>query len=145
VPTVTSPNWRQSEAQNAPTEGSAHPTLWRVTGAPPLSPAYRQIYAAVRRVPKGSVATYGQIAAAAGLPGRARQVGYALHALPKGANVPWQRVINARGEVSDRSEPGAESLQRAILESEGVVFGASGRVDLSRFLWSPARRARTSR
>ncbi|MDH3687731.1 MAG: MGMT family protein [Myxococcales bacterium] len=116
-----------------------------MTGQLPISPAYRSIYAAVRRVPKGRVATYGQIATAAGLPGRARQVGYALHALPTGSDVPWQRILNARGEVSDRSVPGVESIQRAILEAEGVVFDARGRVDLTRFRWSPARRARTTR
>ena len=129
----------------APTEGSAHPIFCPVKGRQSISPAYRRIYEAVRRVPKGRVATYGQIATAAGLPGRARQVGYALHALPTGSDVPWQRVLNARGEVSDRSVPGAESLQRAMLESEGVVFDPRGRVDLNRFRWSPARRGRTTR
>lgn len=108
---------------------------------PDVSPAYRRIYAAVRRVPKGRVATYGQIASLAGLAGRARQVGYALHALAASDGVPWQRVVNARGEVSLRSEPGAERLQRALLEAEGVVFDRSGRIDLARFGWSP--RART--
>jgi methylated-DNA-protein-cysteine methyltransferase-like protein len=99
---------------------------------------YQRIYDVVRRIPAGQVATYGQIAALAGLPGHARQVGYALHALRDGAeDVPWQRVINARGEVSPRSEPGWEGYQRARLEAEGVVFDARGRVDLKRFRWRP--------
>lgn len=97
---------------------------------------YEKIWAAVRRVPRGRVATYGQIARLAGLAGRARQVGYALHALPPGSRVPWQRVVNARGEVSLRSEPDAERLQRALLEAEGVVFDRRGRIDLARYGWS---------
>ena len=61
-----------------------------------------RIYAVVRRIPRGTVATYGQVAERAGYPGHARQVGYALHALPPGTTVPWHRVINASGEVSAR-------------------------------------------
>ena len=109
-----------------------------------MSRSYERIYRVVRRIPQGRVATYGQVAALAGLPRQARQVGYALHALPDGGDVPWQRVINARGEVSLRATPGAESLQRAILEQEGVVFDLRGRVPLERFGWRPrARRERT--
>lgn len=96
-----------------------------------------RFYRIVARVPPGRVATYGQIAALAGLPGSARQVGYALHALQQGSSVPWHRVINARGEVSERSEPGWEALQRSLLEAEGVRFDGRGRVDLERFRWSP--------
>jgi methylated-DNA-protein-cysteine methyltransferase-like protein len=105
---------------------------------------YQRIYAVVARIPLGTVATYGQVAALAGLAGHARQVGYALHALPEGAEVPWQRVINARGEVSRRAEPGWEGLQRSMLEAEGVEFDARGRVDLRRFRWEPAAAARRS-
>ncbi|MEO1369451.1 MAG: MGMT family protein [Acidobacteriota bacterium] len=99
------------------------------------SDSYRRIYEVVRHVPEGKVVTYGQVAELAGLPGHARQVGYALHALRDDDDVPWQRVINAKGEVSPRSEPGREGLQRAILESEGVAFRANGRVDLERYRW----------
>ena len=102
------------------------------------SPAYQRIYAVVRRIPRGRVATYGQVAALAVLPGRARQVGYALHALEDGSGVPWQRVINHRGEISPRAEPFYEPLQRAMLEAEGVVFDARGRVDLGHYRWEPA-------
>lgn len=102
------------------------------------SSAYRKIYAVVRRVPKGRVATYGEIAELAGLPGHARQVGYALHALREGEDdVPWQRIVNARGEVSGRSVPGMEGLQRKILEAEGIVFDARGRIDLEKHRWKP--------
>ena len=83
------------------------------------------------------MATYGQVAALAGFAGNARQVGYALAALPEESGVPWQRVINARGEVSLRREPGREGFQRHLLEEEGVQFGPDGRVDLARFGWEP--------
>jgi methylated-DNA-protein-cysteine methyltransferase-like protein len=86
------------------------------------------------------VATYGQVAELAGIPGHARQVGYALHALRAGSAVPWQRVVNARGGVSPRSEPGADRLQRALLEREGVRFDAAGQVALERFRWRPRSR-----
>jgi methylated-DNA-protein-cysteine methyltransferase-like protein len=100
---------------------------------------YSRIYEVVRRIPRGRVATYGQVAALAGLPGHARQVGYALHALHEDDEVPWQRVINARGEVSPRSEPEWEAIQRSLLEAEGVIFDARGRVSLRRFRWEPGR------
>ena len=96
----------------------------------------------MKRIPKGRVATYGQVAELADLPRQARQVGYALHALAgdESVKVPWQRVVNARGEISERSIPGREPIQRAMLEAEGVVFTASGRIDLGRYRWSPRRR-----
>lgn len=104
-----------------------------------MSDAYARIWAVVRRIPRGRVATYGQVAALAGLPGHARQVGYALHALPDEAgDVPWQRVVNAKGEVSPRGEPGADDEQRARLEAEGVAFDRRGRLDLARVGWRPA-------
>lgn len=81
------------------------------------------------------MATYGQIATLAGYDGQARQVGYALHNLPSGSDVPWHRVINARGEVSARSSGDSHELQRMLLEAEGVVFDAGGRIDLERFRW----------
>lgn len=99
-----------------------------------------RIYAVVRRIPRGRVATYGQVADLAGLPGHARQVGYALNALPGGTAVPWHRVINARGGVSLRAEPGAELPQRLLLEREGVRFDSRGRVSLDRFRWRPSAR-----
>ena len=77
---------------------------------------YRRIHRVVRHIPRGRVATYGHVAALAGMPGRAREVGWALHALDDESDAPWQRVINARGEVSLRGEPAAARVQRAILE-----------------------------
>jgi methylated-DNA-protein-cysteine methyltransferase-like protein len=108
-----------------------------VRGSKPGAGSYERIYAVVRRIPPGRVATYGQVAALAGLAGRARQVGYALHALPEGHAVPWHRVINARGEVSPRAEPGWEGYQRHLLEEEDVDFDLAGRTDLERFGWQP--------
>ncbi|HEY9505156.1 MAG TPA: methylated-DNA--[protein]-cysteine S-methyltransferase [Gemmatimonadales bacterium] len=103
------------------------------------APAYSRIYAVVRRIPRGRVATYGQVAELAGLPGHARQVGYALHALPRGTTVPWHRVLNARGALSLRKSPGGEITQRLLLEREGVRFDARGRVNLARVRWGPRR------
>jgi methylated-DNA-protein-cysteine methyltransferase-like protein len=92
---------------------------------------YERIYAVVRRIPRGRVATYGQVAVLADASGP-RQIGYALHALEV-EDVPWHRVINAKGECS----LGPESKQRARLEAEGVVFSERGRVDLKTFRWVP--------
>jgi methylated-DNA-protein-cysteine methyltransferase-like protein len=108
--------------------------------------SYQAIYRVIREIPEGKVATYGQIAALAALPGHAREVGYALNVLPEGPlaeDVPWQRVINAKGEISLRSPnqgPGREGYQRHLLEEEGVEFDLSGRVDLRRFAWDPSRK-----
>jgi methylated-DNA-protein-cysteine methyltransferase-like protein len=112
--------------------------MWNLEhGTNPVNRNYPRIYAAVRRVPRGRVATYGQIAQVAGLPGRARQVGYALNALTAESNLPWQRIVNSAGRISLRSEPGADHLQRILLESEGVTFDDSGRISLDEFQWRP--------
>jgi methylated-DNA-protein-cysteine methyltransferase related protein len=104
---------------------------------------HEAIYATIRRIPHGKVATYGQIAALSGLPRRARLVGKALRETPDGFDIPWQRVINASGRVSPRGGLGVEEgYQRHLLEEEGVVFSASGRIDLERFGWDPEARPR---
>ena len=96
---------------------------------------YEAIYAVVRRIPAGRVATYGQVATLAGLDGHARQVGYALHHLPSASGVPWHRVVNARGEISPRTTSDSHELQRDLLLAEGVAFDRAGRVDLKNFRW----------
>ena len=96
---------------------------------------YEQVYELVRQVPSGSVVTYGQVAAMLGSPRSARAVGYALRYLPRGTDVPWQRVINHKGEISPRFPAESPLIQRALLESEGVAFDANDRVDLKRFRW----------
>lgn len=104
----------------------------------PASPTnYERIYAVVEQIPEGRVATYGQVAALAGLGRAARQVGYALHSLPEDSDLPWHRVINARGEVSPRAMPGWDGYQRHLLEEEGVELDDRGRIDLERFRWEP--------
>jgi len=98
--------------------------------------SYERIWAVVRRIPAGRVATYGQVARNAGLGGAARLVGYALHALPEGdRKVPWHRVLNAQGKISVRGFAGAEQIQRRLLEREGVRFDKRERVDLQRYGW----------
>lgn len=96
---------------------------------------YPRIYAIVRTIPRGRVATYGQIAAIEGS-ATARMVGYALAALPESdRNVPWQRVLNHAGTVSERSGGGGIAHQRQALEAEGVPFDAKGRIDFDRVGW----------
>ncbi|MYH69718.1 MAG: cysteine methyltransferase [Gammaproteobacteria bacterium] len=96
---------------------------------------YDEIYAWVRRVPEGKVATYGQVA---GLVGRcsARQVGYAMAALQDGAGVPWHRIINAQGRISLRTGSDGHRLQRILLEAEGIDFAADGSIDLTQYRWA---------
>jgi len=101
--------------------------------------SYARIYAVVCRIPRGRVATYGQVARLAGFPRHARLVGYALHALPDTSRVPWQRVINARGQVSPRALPGWERAQVRLLEREGVRFDVRSRISLTHYQWRPRR------
>ena len=99
---------------------------------------YDLVFAVVARIPKGRIATYGQVAQLAGLPRQARLVGYALHALPEQSRLPWHRVVNAEGRISLRSDgSGHDRLQRVLLERESVRFDAQGVVSLKRFQWRP--------
>jgi len=99
---------------------------------------YDRVYDLIRRVPEGSVVTYGQVAALLGAPAASRAVGYALRALPSSSDVPWWRVINARGAISLKGRgPGAD-IQRDLLEREGVSFDADGVVNLRAFRWWPS-------
>jgi methylated-DNA-protein-cysteine methyltransferase-like protein len=113
-------------------EGNAVPIKRTVQQASvPASPTlYERIYACIAQVPPGYVTTYGTVGRIVGCP--ARVVGYALHFLKGQArpDVPWQRVINARGGISTYGNE-----QRRLLEAEGVTFGAEERVDLERFGW----------
>lgn len=99
----------------------------------PAPSAWTRVYAVVRRIPRGRVATYGDVAAAAGFGRAARVAGWALHALPPGSSVPWHRVVGAGGRLSlARLNVDAAITQRMRLEREGVRFGAGGRVDLAK-------------
>lgn len=94
-----------------------------------------RIYSVVRRIPRGRVATYGQVARLAGMDRQARQVGYALNRLTESSDVPWHRVVNARGEISARAVPDDGLLQRILLTGEGIRFDAAGRLSLERYRW----------
>jgi methylated-DNA-protein-cysteine methyltransferase-like protein len=97
-----------------------------------------RIYAVIRRIPRGRVATYGQVAELAGLRGQARLVGYALAALDHDSHVPWHRVVNARGAISLPPRGHSALMQRARLDAEGVEF-RNGLIALDRWRWRPRR------
>jgi methylated-DNA-protein-cysteine methyltransferase-like protein len=99
---------------------------------------FERVYLVVRQIPRGKVASYGQIAAILGHPQAARTVGWALNALsgPQAAQVPWQRVINSAGRISISRADLSADIQRARLEEEGVEFDARGYVDWKRFGWA---------
>ena len=100
---------------------------------------YSQIYEVVKQIPPGQVATYGQVALLANLAGKARLVGYALARVAgDDRDIPWQRVVNAKGEISySPFRQGNDYLQRSLLEREGVVFDGADRVNLRVYRWRP--------
>ncbi|MBX2991801.1 MAG: DNA-3-methyladenine glycosylase I [Bacteroidetes bacterium] len=95
---------------------------------------HQQIWSTVEKVPRGKVATYGQVARLSKLSQQARLVGYALHALPHGIQIPWHRVINSKGMISFPANSDAFKRQKNLLEKEGVIF-VKGRIDLNVFGW----------
>ena len=98
-----------------------------------------RVWSVVKNIPSGKVATYGQIAVLAEVPGPsgARQVGYALSALDPETDVPWHRVVNAKGELSPRANPDAQDFQLILLEAEGIGFDHRRRIDLKEAQWQP--------
>lgn len=103
----------------------------------PAAPSlYTAAWAIARTIPPGRVMTYGQIATLLGTPRAARAVGYAMF-FCKDDSIPWQRVINAKGEISLGGHVDRPLLQRELLEAEGVTFDAAGRIDLKTHLWWP--------
>lgn len=96
---------------------------------------FQRIYAVVKQIPKGRVATYGQVASLAGNPRWSRVVGYALHVNPEPGGIPCHRVVNRFGETSKAFAFGGEDVQRKLLEEEGVSFTTDGRVDLTVYQW----------
>ena len=96
--------------------------------------SYARIRATVKKIPRGRVATYGQIAREAGFPKQPRLAGYALHNTPPEAKLPWHRVINAQGRISFPAGSESYETQKRLLEEEGVLF-LRGRVDLARYQW----------
>lgn len=95
------------------------------------------VFELVRKIPSGKVASYGQIANL--IPGcTARMVGYALASLPNNLDVPWQRVINAKGKISPHGAGFGSAMQRALLEQEDIIFDQENRIDFELFGWDPS-------
>ena len=94
---------------------------------------FERIYEVVKTIPRGKVATYGQVAMLAGNPRWSRVVGYALHVNPQPGVIPCHRVVNRFGETSKAFAFGGDDMQRKLLEEEGIVFGKDGKVDLSKY------------
>lgn len=109
---------------------------------PPSTPRRRcgefaeSVHRWVRRIPEGSVASYGDVAALAGSPRAARGVGAVLNGLDPDSDVPWWRVVNRRGRLSIPAEVGRRALQRRLLLDEGVAFVDEESVDLQRHHWA---------
>lgn len=97
---------------------------------------YKRIWETVLRIPFGHVASYGQIADLAGLPGRARLVGKALAKTPEQLSIPWYRVINSQGKISFAAGSEQFAKQKGFLQQEGVVV-FNGRIKLKEFQWQP--------
>ena len=94
---------------------------------------FEKIYEVVSNIPKGKVATYGQVALLAGNPHWARVVGYALHVNPAPGVIPCHRVVNREGRVAPGFAFGGEGVQRQLLEAESIVFEPDGRIDLEKY------------
>lgn len=94
-----------------------------------------RIWQVVAAIPRGQVATYGEVAIRAGMPRGARRVGNVLRQLPKDSRLPWHRVVNAQGRISLPAGSPSARLQRLRLEDEGVCFKLNGAIDLRRFRW----------
>lgn len=103
---------------------------------------FKAIYDTVRLVPRGKVATYGQIATLVGNPRLSRVVGYALHSNPEPGVIPCHRIVDRNGHTSSAFAFGGEDMQRRLLENEGVNFKLDGTIDLSRYQWD-AKEPRT--
>ncbi len=97
---------------------------------------FERVYEVVLRIPRGKVATYGDIARACGAPRASRQVGWALHVNPRPGEIPCHRVVFADGSLSDGFAFGGKDIQRGLLEAEGVTVGGDGRVNLAKYRWT---------
>ena len=95
--------------------------------------SFEIIYEVVKSIPKGKVATYGQVARLAGNPRWSRVVGYALHVNPAPGVIPCHRVVNREGKVAPAFAFGGSDIHRELLEAEGIVFEQDGHVDLKKY------------
>ena len=95
----------------------------------------QRIWQVVAAIPRGKVATYGEVAQKAGLARAARRVGQALRGLPSDTGIPWHRVVNAQGRISLPESSDSHRIQRERLEQEGIVFSTRARIDLSQYRW----------
>lgn len=101
---------------------------------------YEKVYYLARKIPRGKVATYGQIAAMISSPRAARVVGFAMRALPESSDVPWQRVINSQGRISIVNWRWAPKDQARLLRAEGIEIRKRNDefwIDLDKYLWMP--------
>lgn len=95
---------------------------------------FQRVYEIVKKIPRGRVTTYGQVALLLGNPRMSRVVGYALHVNPDQSAIPCHRVVNRAGGLSSAFAFGGENAQRALLENEGIVFEGE-KVDLKKYMW----------
>ncbi len=101
---------------------------------------YENIYIVVRQIPPGCVATYGQIAELANLCGKPRLIGYALYRVEISSDIPWHRVVNAKGEISySPLRQGGDYTQKVLLEQEGIEFSPQGKINLHKYIWHPGK------
>ena len=132
------PTTRRNRRGGKPRARSRSSREERITIREPKPPNefHLRVLSVIRQIPEGRISTYGKIAEAAGLPRRARLVGRILRDSPLAADVPWHRVVNAVGRISDR--PGKSAgVQHERLTSEGVELSSEGRIDLDAYLWIP--------
>ncbi|MCX7836240.1 MAG: methylated-DNA--[protein]-cysteine S-methyltransferase [bacterium] len=97
---------------------------------------YHRVYSFVKKIPRGKVVSYGMVARCIGAPGAAKLVGYALHSLSFPTDVPWHRVVNAKGRISLRKLGEIGQIQKQMLESEGIVFDQNEQIDFKLYGWS---------
>lgn len=106
---------------------------------------YQKVYNVVKKIPYGKVASYGMIARAIGAPGAAKLVGYALHSLPTETDVPWHRVVSAKGLISLYKLGILGEIQREMLEREGIVVNEFEQIDMERYAWKGINNSKTNK
>lgn len=97
---------------------------------------FERVYGVVKEIPKGKVATYGQIAKILQSPRYSQVVGYALHSNPDPKTIPCHRVVNREGQVCNGFAFGGAKIQRELLEKEGIIFEADGTIDMQKYQWN---------